>query len=244
MWFFLVLLIIGIVTPLPLQAQSMAPVINEIAWMGTEVAGVDASQQWRYEWIELYNPTEQSISLDGWSLELHRTTLDFRVPLSGTIEAGQYFLVGSSHRLAGLDINYANLGGKFINGGQRLVLRNAQGIVIEELDAREGWFAGDTETKQTMERRFVDIGANEKENWGNSELPGGTMGEQNSVFMQAQRQTTNIQEREVESFSSFQEKRGFIEPLFSFLTGPFSLALLLAVLSAAAVLLLRFRLQE
>ena len=26
-------------------------VINEIAWMGTPVEGVDAKQHWRYEWV-------------------------------------------------------------------------------------------------------------------------------------------------------------------------------------------------
>ena len=34
-------------------------VINEIAWMGTPVEGVDTKQYWRYEWVELYNSTNE-----------------------------------------------------------------------------------------------------------------------------------------------------------------------------------------
>jgi len=30
---------------------SVQVVINEIAWMGTPVEGVDAKQHWRYEWV-------------------------------------------------------------------------------------------------------------------------------------------------------------------------------------------------
>jgi len=35
-------------TPLFVAAQV---IINEIAWMGTPVEGVDAKQYWRYEWV-------------------------------------------------------------------------------------------------------------------------------------------------------------------------------------------------
>ncbi|MDP4008907.1 MAG: hypothetical protein Q8P71_00555, partial [bacterium] len=43
-------------------------IINEIAWMGTPVQGVDPAQWWRYEWIELYNTGEKEVSLQQWSI--------------------------------------------------------------------------------------------------------------------------------------------------------------------------------
>jgi len=37
---------------MPLYAYGEV-VINEIAWMGTPVEGIDGKQWWRHEWIEL-----------------------------------------------------------------------------------------------------------------------------------------------------------------------------------------------
>lgn len=46
-------------------------------------------------WVELYNPTENTISLDGWSLSTSKTDLyRFRFPEESFIEPGGYLLVG------------------------------------------------------------------------------------------------------------------------------------------------------
>jgi len=136
-------------------------VINEIAWMGT-------SENWRYEWIELYNNTDQNTSLDSWKIELCRDDLDFTIELLGTIE--DYFLIVASDAIfANYDFNYSNLGGKFNNSGQKIVLKNSQEGIVDEIDcfsSGEGWFAGDNSTKQTMERTT--------DGWQTSLNPGGT----------------------------------------------------------------------
>jgi hypothetical protein len=168
----LVLLLI----PLGVLAQVA---INEIAWMGSAVGGVDPKQNWRYEWVELYNNGDIVELLNGWALELYRDKLDFRIPLKGAIEPSGYFLIGASEKIQGLDFNYKNLAGKFNNSGQRVVLKNTLGEVIDEVDATKGWPAGDNKTKRTMERR-AGTGLALQEKWQTSASSGGTPKAQNS----------------------------------------------------------------
>ena len=157
------------------------PVINEIAWMGTLVQGVDAGQEWRYEWIELFNSGE-SVLLDGWTIELAREEVEFVIPLSGTLLANEYLVMGASDKIEGVDVSYNNLAGKFVNGGMRIVLRDTNGNIVDELDQREGWFAGSNRDKKTMERRDVSKGVGDEKNWGTSLLVIGTPGAENTLY--------------------------------------------------------------
>jgi len=138
-------------------------VITEIAWMGTPVEGVDAKQWWRYEWVELYNPSQGPISTNGWILQVS----DFQIPLGGIIQAQEYFLVAASDKIPSVDVNYANLTGKFANAGQKVVLLDSIGTVIDEVDAQDGWQAGDNTEKLTMEKRISG-------EWASSLRVGGT----------------------------------------------------------------------
>ena len=156
------------------------PVINEIAWMGSLVESVDAGQEWRYEWVELFN-TGEAVLLDGWTIELSRDEVEFVIPLSGVLSSGEYLVLGASDKIAEADVSYGNLAGKFMNGGQKVVLRNSSGVV-EELDAREGWFAGSNRDKKTMERKDPLKGAGDMDNWGTSLLVGGTPGSENTLY--------------------------------------------------------------
>jgi hypothetical protein len=46
------------------------------------------------EWVELYNPGNQAVSLDGWSLGVATgTSIKLEIPMEGTISAGGYLLV-------------------------------------------------------------------------------------------------------------------------------------------------------
>jgi len=158
-------------------------IINEIAWMGSPVEGVDAKQHWRQEWIELYNSGEQVVSLQEWRIELYSGgNLDFTIVLFGSVLPNEYFLIGASDKIPGVDVNYASLAGKLKNPGQRVVLRDAFGSVVEEMNASSGWFAGDNDSKLTMERRFPDRDSADPENWGSSRNTGGTPKMKNSIF--------------------------------------------------------------
>lgn len=175
-----VILFIILVSPSLASAQI---IINEIAWMGAPVEGVEAKQSWRYEWIELFNSGEQAVLLQGWRIELYSgENLEFTIVLFGSVPADGYFLIGASDKIPGVDVNYATLAGKLKNSGQRVVLRDAAGNVVEEIDAGSGWFAGDNDSKLTMERRFPDRSSADPENWGLSRTTGGTPKAQNSIF--------------------------------------------------------------
>lgn len=173
-----ILLVLFLLTPGTILAQGV--VINEIAWMGTPVDGVAENQWWRYEWLELFNTGDTAVSLAGWSIELKRESPDFVIPLAGGIPAKGYFLIVSSGKIPLAHINYANLGGKFFNGGQQILLKDSSGIVRDGIDARDGWFAGDNESKETMERTDPLGESSNPSSWHTSEVAGGSPGQENS----------------------------------------------------------------
>jgi len=158
-------------------------IINEIAWMGTQVEGIESKNWWRYEWLELYNNTEKVISLNNWKIELYRDEFDWSLNLNGAINPNDYFLIVSSDKISpNYDLNYSNLGGKFNNSGQKVILKDELGNIIDSLDCFSygKWFAGDNSTKQTMERidSLLILNIN---NWQTSQNPGGTPKIINSV---------------------------------------------------------------
>lgn len=220
-----VLLLVWIFLPSTLFAQQNPPVlINEIAWMGSFVDEVDVNQYWRYEWLELHNTKDVSFTLDGWSIELYRKEeLYFMIPLAGTISANGYFLVAASDKIPNVDVNYANLSGKFVNSGMRVILKNSIGEIIDEVDANSGWFAGGNSSKRTMERA--------QDGWQASMQAYGTPKAKNSEGF----------EELVPELFSFTNKK---DPSESFLkesvfSPPAFLAGGLALLSALLILLLR-----
>ena len=213
-------------------------VINEIAWMGAPVDGVETRQWWRYEWVELHNAGEEAVRLDAWKIEVRSAAVDFEVGLFGAIPAQGYFLIGASEKIPGVNVNYANLSGKFANLGQHVILRDSRGNVVEEVDAKEEWFgAGDNEAKLTMERRFAGRPANNPENWGSSERMGGTPKAQNTLF-----EKERLRPQASSEFGQ-PKKASFLASLVAAIGNKtFLLAFTLAALLAAGVLFLRHRL--
>lgn len=118
-------------------------VINEIAWMGS-------AESANHEWIELYNTSDTAIVLDGWKLTAQDGTPS--IDLSGTINSRSYFLLertSDSSAAPTADIVYA---GGLGNTGEYLELADERGVVIDFVDAVDGWLAGDNTTKQTMQK--------------------------------------------------------------------------------------------
>lgn len=168
--------------PLTSAAQETPPVVvSEIAWTGSPLQDVDAGQRWRYEWVELFNRSAREVSLEGWSLEFSREETDLLIELSGSVEPGGFFLVVSSEKIApSFHVNYGSLAGRMVNSGQLLVLRNGEGDIVEHLDFRSGWPAGDNETKRPMERISYEESGEDPFNWTSSLKEGGTPGEKNA----------------------------------------------------------------
>lgn len=160
------LLFIGgfFIWPIFVFGSSNDVVINEIAWMGTDVSATD-------EWIELYNNTSGEIDLTGWTLKAIDGTPE--ITLSGKIVAHGYFLLertnDSSVPDTAADQIYA---GGLSNTGENLELRDAENNLINLIDCLEGWLTGDNDTKQTMEKTDSQ--------WQTSLDVGGTPKSQNS----------------------------------------------------------------
>lgn len=119
-------------------------VINEIAWMGTNVSAND-------EWIELENTGTEVADLTGWRLEAADGQPS--IALSGSIGAAGYFLLERTNdeTVPGIaaDVIYT---GALSNSGEKLALKNAAGTLVDSIDAVNGWPAGNNTTKETMQR--------------------------------------------------------------------------------------------
>lgn len=134
-------------------------VISEIAWMGTEVSIND-------EWIELRNLDEEEVLLEGWSVKSDDGTPN--ILLTGKISAFGFFLLERTDDDTVVGVKADQIyTGALGNSGENLKLINAEGNVIDEVDCGKGWFAGNNDSKLTME-------LSEDEKWQDSKNQGGT----------------------------------------------------------------------
>jgi hypothetical protein len=127
----------------PIQA-SESIIINEIAWMGTTSSAHD-------EWIELFNTSDEIISVDNWLLESEDEKL--KIVLEKEIPAKGFYLLertdDTSIPKITADVIYT---GALNNNGVKLKLIDNLGNLVDSVDCSSGWFFGDNETKKTMER--------------------------------------------------------------------------------------------
>jgi hypothetical protein len=134
-------------TPLPPTAvPTLTVVINEVAWAGTQADAND-------EWIELYNTSSKDISLDGWTL--YDTDGSPNISLSGTIDAGDYFLLERDDDATDVtaDQTYS---GTLSNSGEILRLYDPNGNIVDTANSNgSSWPAGVSSTYSSMERSRI-----------------------------------------------------------------------------------------
>ncbi|MBV72230.1 MAG: hypothetical protein CMH52_12970 [Myxococcales bacterium] len=85
------------------------------------------------EYVELYNPTDRSISLNGWWLQ---NCADHRVDLQGRVQPGDYFVIaGARDRNTNGGINaQAELGDlQLSNGSGSLLLFTDTGVLVDQV---------------------------------------------------------------------------------------------------------------
>jgi len=162
------------------EASEPKVVINEIAWMGTTKKSSD-------EWIELRNLSDKDIDLTGWTLESsdYQVELDEngdevedkknQIKLEGKIKTDDFFLMEKTDKDSTEEKEDLVYSGNFnlSNKGESLILRDVEGEKIDELEIDEDWPAGNSETKQTMER-------DKNGDWQDSFVIDGTPGKKNS----------------------------------------------------------------
>jgi hypothetical protein len=135
-------------TPTSFAPQSV--LINELAWAGTLASSSD-------EWIELHNPGDVPIDLEGWILS---DKDDIHIPLTGIIPARGYFLLERTD-----DSTIANLSADLIyngtlsNQGETLWLTDPSGVEVDSANGNGGeWPAGKASTRASMERHTGSAG--------------------------------------------------------------------------------------
>lgn len=138
-----------------------APVINEIAWMGTAASAND-------EWLELYNPSDSAVDLTGWKL-----VADDGVPsidLKGSINSKGYFLLErtSDDTVKGVAADQIYTGA-MSNSGEALSLKDAGGAVVDRLTA---WYAGTDSPRATMIRVDATKAGTDPTAWATSAKAG------------------------------------------------------------------------
>ena len=143
-------------------------VINEVAWAGT-------ADNWRDEWIELYNTTDEAIDLSGWYIEDDRD----RVYLieDGEIPARGYFLIADKEdSLINVNID-AVISLSLVDSGNSLVLKNFDGEPVDVVNGSAGeWFAGNTSERATMERIDPLACGDDEFNWASAAFGNGAEG--------------------------------------------------------------------
>ncbi|MDZ7658602.1 lamin tail domain-containing protein [Fodinibius sp.] len=134
------------------------------------------------EYIELYNHSDKSLDLQGWTLSDNRETF------KGTISNNQFIIPPDSFVVIApdntIESEYPNIVlltmGDFPalnNGGDRIIIRDQNGILLDSLQYTSDW-GGD---EVALERRTTEVAGIFHENWSNAPNKFGTPGSQNDV---------------------------------------------------------------
>lgn len=128
-----------------LSEPSYSPIIfNEIAWMGTSI-------DWRDEWIELKNISENNVSLDDWQI-LDKDE-EVKVNLTGTVLVNSFYLLERTN-----DDSVPNISadkvytGNLEDNDESLRLFDKDCNLIDKIIANPDWLAGNKEERKSMER--------------------------------------------------------------------------------------------
>lgn len=138
-----------------------------------------------FEYLELYNNTEESLVLDEWKLQVEG--VEVSLP-KNTIRAKEYLLLCATDAVEHFQKYGRVLGGKFPvlpNSGATVVLKDEQGVEIDKLSYTDLWYRNENKKQGgwSLERIDFEAPSNSSANWLVSEDErGGTPCQRNSVF--------------------------------------------------------------
>ncbi|MFA5211221.1 MAG: peptidoglycan DD-metalloendopeptidase family protein [Patescibacteria group bacterium] len=141
-------------------------VINEIAWMGVN------SSRSNYEWLELYNNTNEDIDLDGWKLVVGNFSgVSSTIYLNGVIKNNDFLLLARNSKVFLNISNYLLFNFAIHNTGAKIILYDNLNQIIDETDQKQAWFGGEVGEKyRTLERINPNISGNLQNNWQSNEI--------------------------------------------------------------------------
>lgn len=149
------------------------------------------------EYIEIYNPGTEAVSLENWTLSDRPTETGtqnwVRITAKFSLQPGDFGVVSSD---SGLFDQFPNLRGNpevcilnvsslnLNSDGDAVILKDKWGSVVDSVFYSEKWHSKDLTTTKSiaLERRDLKVNANDPLNWSSSVNPaGGTPGKSNSV---------------------------------------------------------------
>jgi hypothetical protein len=134
------------------------------------------------EYIELYNHSNKSLDLQGWTLSDNRDGFEEVISDNQFIVPPDSFVVIAPDNT--IEPNYLTIAlltmGDFPalnNGGDQIVIRDQDGVLLDSLQYTSDW-GGD---EIALERRTINVSGIYQSNWGNTPDGFGTPGSSNNI---------------------------------------------------------------
>ncbi|MCH8557493.1 MAG: lamin tail domain-containing protein [Balneolia bacterium] len=112
-------------------------IINEIMGPAQQLFGPEGAET-RHGWIELYNPTDETIALRDWELSYSGTGTTFRFPAGLTLSPGRYLLLWMRPDSPEFSDSF-NTGIELTGDGGRLTMLDPNGTEIDFFDIPENY---------------------------------------------------------------------------------------------------------
>ena len=145
-------------------AMLLAPAVNAELFISEYVEGSGNNKA-----LELYNPTEQTISLDGYAIKVYfngRTDVGTSINLQGSVAAKSTFVYAASAAVAELVALANQTSGQSLWNGDDAIVLTKNDVVIDSFgqvgfDPGSAWTSGDVTTiDRTLRRKAVSYDTN------------------------------------------------------------------------------------
>ncbi len=152
-------------------------IINEIMYAPSSEFGGTYN-----EWIELYNPTGNSINLTNWSIADPSDHV-FDITGSDIIQSLGFFILAK--KLDNFSLYYpvscpiARVGFTLSNAGEKIILKDSKGVFVDSVNYSSSW--GGNGDGYSLERLNPGENSNDPGNWHISSVLGGTPGIENTI---------------------------------------------------------------